>query len=142
MNRAQRRALGLRPALGLRGRVDAEAVANHLGLEVKLWPLRVLKEMGIGDVICVARRLDPAWRRWVTAHAIGHRLLHPGNHLWIRLHTGLAQRFEREAEDFARALLIDVREAAKAGLVQSWEVAGYFRVPHEVLRLQEDVVLE
>lgn len=136
MNRAQRRALELRSALGLRGRVDAETVANHLGLEVKLWTLRVLKEMGIGDVICVARRLDPAWRRWVTAHAIGHRLLHPGNHLWIRLHTGLAQRYEREAEDFARALLVDAQEAEEAGLMESWEVAEYFGVPDEVLRLQ------
>ena len=72
----------------------------------------------------------------MTAHAIGHRLLHPGNHLWIRLHTGLAQRFEREAEDFARALLVDSQEAAKAGLMQSWEVAEYFGVPDEVVRLQ------
>ena len=136
MNRAQRRALELRRALGLRGRVDAEAVANHLGLEVKVWPLRVLKEMGIGDVICVARRLDPAWRRWVTAHAIGHRLLHPGNHLWIRLHTGLAERYEREAEDFAHALLVDLQEAEGAGLTQSWEVAEHFGVPDEALRLQ------
>lgn len=135
MNRAQRRALELRRTLGLRGRVDAEAVANHLGLEVKPWTLRVLKEMGIGDVICVARRLDPAWRRWVTAHAIGHRLLHPGNHLWIRLHTGLAQRYEREAEDFACALLVDEREAEEAGLMESWEVAEHFGVPDEVLRL-------
>ena len=135
MNRAQRRALELRRTLGLRGRVDAEAVTNHLGLEVKLWTLRVLKEMGIGDVICVARRLDPAWRRWVTAHAIGHRLLHPGNHLWIRLHTGLAQRYEREAEDFARALLVDAREAEAAGLMESWEVAEHFGVPDEVLSL-------
>ena len=142
MNRAQRRALELRHTLGLRGRVDAEAVANHLGLEVKPWPLRVLKEMGIGDVICVARRLDPDWRRWVTAHAIGHRLLHPGNHLWIRLHTGLAQRFEREAEDFARALLVDAWEAAQAGLTQSWEVAEYFGVPDEVIQVSEPVVLE
>ena len=98
--------------------------------------LRVLKEMGIGDVICVALRLDPAWQRWVTAHAIGHRLLHPGNHLWIRLHTGLAQRFEREAEDFARALLVDSQEAAKAGLMQSWEVAEYFGVPEELIRVR------
>ena len=142
MNRAQRRTLELRRALGLRGRVDAEEVANHLGLEVKPWPLRVLKEMGIGDVICVARRLDPVWRRWVTAHAIGHRLLHPGNHLWIRLHTGLAQRFEREAEDFARALLVDAREAKAVGLTQSWEVAEHFGVPGELVQTEEPAALE
>ena len=117
-------------------------MANHLGLEVKLWPLRVLKEMGIGDVICVARRLDPAWRRWVTAHAIGHRLLHPATTSGYASTPAWPSDSRREAEDFARALLIDVQEAAKAGLMQSWEVAEYFGVPHEVLRLQEDVVLE
>ena len=103
MNRAQRKAVELRRDLGLRGEVDVEAVANLLGMEVVVWPLRVLKEMVVGDFICVAKRLDSGWRRWVIAHAIGHRLMHPGNHTWIRFHTGLGHRFEREAEEFARS---------------------------------------
>ena len=142
MNRAQRRAVELRRKLGLRGRVDTEAVANHLGLEVQPWPMQVQEEMQMDNFISVAERLDPQWRRWVTAHAVGHRLLHSGNHLWIRDHTGFGSRFEREAEDFAGALLMDAREAVEAGLVHSWEVAEYFGVPDEMVRLQAPMRME
>lgn len=135
-SRAQRKALELRRDLDLHGEVDVEAVADLLGMEVVTWPLSVLKEMVIGDFICVASRLDPGWRRWVIAHAIGHRLMHPGNHTWIRFHTGLGHQFEREAEDFARSLLLDEREAVDAGLTESWEMAEYFGVPDELVRLQ------
>ena len=38
MTRARRRAMELRRELALRGQVDAESVANHLGLEVLTWP--------------------------------------------------------------------------------------------------------
>ena len=136
MNRAQQRGRALRQDLGLRGRVDAEAVAVDLGLEVRLWPLEVLMEMQMDCVVAVAERLDPEWRRWVIAHAIGHRLLHPGNHLVLSKHTDLTHRFEREAEDFAHALLIDEGEALLEGLSHSWEVAEHFGVPDELIQLQ------
>ena len=136
MNRARQEGSRLRQQLGLRGQVDAEAVADGLSLTVKLWPLRVLKEMRCGDYIVVADRLEPEWRRWVVGHAIGHCILHPGNHLWIRRHTDLARGFEREAEDFAYALLVDASEAAAEGLVHSWEVAEHFGVPDELVRLR------
>ena len=72
----------------------------------------------------------------VWIHGIGHKPLYSGNHLWIRDHTGFGSRFEREAEDFARALLMDAREAVEARLTESWEVAEHFGVPDEVVRLQ------
>jgi hypothetical protein len=59
MSRAQRRAAELRRRLGLRGRVDAEAVANLMGLRVKLWPLEEQREMQMDNVVCVAERLEP-----------------------------------------------------------------------------------
>ena len=136
MKRAQRKAVELRRKLGLSGRVDAEGVANLLGLVVQPWPLKVQEEMQMGHFISVAERLDERWRRWVIAHAIGHRLLHTGNHLWIRDHTSLGSLFEREAEDFARALLMDVREAMEEGLSEVWEVAEHFGVPDEMVLLQ------
>ena len=142
MKRAQRKALELRRELCLHGEVDVEEVASLVGMEVVTWPLTVLKEMVIGDFICVARRLDTRWRRWVIAHAIGHRLMHPGNHTWIRFHTGLGHRFEREAEDFACFLLLDAREAVDAGLSESWEVAEHFGVPDELVRLQAPLRLD
>ncbi len=89
---------------------------------MQLWALKVQEEMQMGHFISVAERLAPRCRRWVIAHAIGHRLLHAGNHLWIRDHTSLGGLFEREAEDFARALLTDVREAMDEGLSEVWEV--------------------
>ena len=77
MNRAQSTAVKLRRQLGLRGQVDAEAVANLVGLVVKPWPLKVQEEIQMGHFIGVAERLDPQWRRWVIAHAVGHKLMHP-----------------------------------------------------------------
>ncbi|MCY4583482.1 MAG: ImmA/IrrE family metallo-endopeptidase [Chloroflexi bacterium] len=134
LTRAQRRGRELRRELGLRGRVDAEALAEHLGLEVFSWPFRTLQEMKVDDVIGVAERLDASWRRWVIAHAIGHSLLHPGNHLWMQEHTLLGHRVEREAEEFAGALLVDEDEALERGLVHPSEVAEYFGVPEEMAR--------
>ncbi len=136
MNRAQRKALELRRKLGLSGRVDAEALANMMGLDVFLWPLDQHRELQVDDAICVAERLEPEWRRWVIGHAVGHKLLHPGNHLWIRSHTALAYKYEREAEDCARALLMDVDEVMDAGLTQAWEVAEHFGIPTEKVLVQ------
>ena len=142
MKRAQRKAACLRRKLGLSGRVDAEEVANLLGLVVVPWPLDVQEEMQMGHYIGVADRLDARWRRWVIAHAIGHRLLHSGNHLWIRDHTSLGSLYEREAEDFARALLVDAREAMEEGLSELWEVAEHFGVPEEMVVLQPLLPME
>ena len=142
MKRAQRKAVELRKKLGLSGRVDAESVAGILGLYVVPWPMQVQEEMQMGRYIGVAERLDARWRRWVIAHAIGHRLLHTGNHLWIRDHTSLGSLFEREAEDFARALLVDVSEAMEEGLSEVWEVAEHFGVPEEMVILQAPMRME
>ncbi len=142
MNRAQRRAVELRRMLGLRGRVDARGVADILELEIWPRPFRKFQEMKMGEFICIALRFEPEWKRWCTAHAIGHLLMHPGNHLWIRRHTGIANKFEREAEDFAHALLLDVDEVIERGFTHSWQVAEYFGVPEEVLRLQVPLNLD
>ena len=142
MKRAQKKAKKLRRDLRLHGRVDAEEVAGMLGMEVVSWPMKVHEEMQMGRYIGVAERLDPCWRRWVIAHAIGHRLLHPGNHLWIRDHTSLGSKFEREAEDFARALLMDVGEAMEEGLSELWEVAEHFGVPEEMAWIQPPLPME
>jgi len=136
VSRARRRAGSLRQRLGLHGRVDAVAVANELGLEVWPWEFTVQKEMQIDGQIAVAKRLEPEWRRWVIAHAIAHRLMHPGNHIEQREHTDLPRPWEREAEEFAHALLVDEEEALAEGFTYAWEVAEHFGVPGEVVRVQ------
>ena len=72
----------------------------------------------------------------MIGHAVGHKLLHPGNHLWIPSQTALAYKYEREAEDCARALLVDVQEVMDAGLTQAWGVAEHFGIPNEKVQLQ------
>ena len=135
-NRARGKAMELRRKLGLHGQVDAEAAANMLGLSVVPLNLESLQELLVDDCIGVANRLTPSWRRWVIAHAIGHKLLHPGNHMWMRINTGLGNKLEREAEDFAYSLLMDVQEALHMGVVDAWEMAEYFGVPEELVLLQ------
>lgn len=136
MSRARRKGEELRRRLGLRGQVDAEAVANAMGLEVVTWPFEKLPEMLFGDVIGVATRLDSRRRRWAIAHAIGHARLHPGNHLWIRSNTGLAHRYERDAEDFAYGLLFDEEEAKSELLNGPGEAAEYFGIPESMIAAQ------
>ena len=143
MSRARRRGEELRRRLGLQGQVDAEAVAEVLGLEVVTWPFEKLSEMLFGDVIGLAAHLDSRQRRWAIAHAIGHaRLHHPGNHLWIRSNTGLGHRYERDAEDFAYGLLFDVEEAKSELLNGSGEVAEHFGIPESMVAVQQSLRIE
>ena len=141
MTRAERKGAALRRRLGLTGRVDAEAVANIMGYPVERLGLEVQKEIEVDGIICIAERLGPEWRRWCIAHALGHKTMHPGNHLWVYKHTMLGWKLEREANDFAHALLMDGREAVREGLTCSWEVADYFGVPEEMVRLQAPLTL-
>jgi Zn-dependent peptidase ImmA (M78 family) len=142
MNRAQARGAALRRKLGLTGLVDAEAVANLHGYRVKRLPLVKQKELEVAGIICIAERLGPEWRRWCIAHSLGHKMMHPDNLLRVGRETGLGHRFEREANDFAHALLMDGREAVRAGLTHSWEVAEHFGVPDEIVQLQPPLVLD
>ena len=136
MTRAERKGAALRRRLGLTGRVDAEAVAGIMGYPVERLDLKVQKELEVSGIICIADRLGPEESRWYIAHALGHKTMHPGNQLWVYRKTLLGYRYEREAQDFAHALLTDDREAMGEGLTCSLEVADYFGVPEEFVRVQ------
>ena len=142
MTRAQRRGAELRHKLGLTGRVDAEAVANLLGYPVKRLPLVEQREIEIAGFIGIAQRLGPEESRWYVAHALGHKTMHEGNQLWVYKHTMLGTKYEREAQDFAHALLTDEREALNEGLTCALEVAQYFGVPGEFVKVQAPLWLD
>lgn len=142
MTRAERKGADLRRKLGLTGRVDAEAVANIMGYRVERLDLKVQKELEVGGFIGIAERLETEEFRWYVAHALGHKLMHPGNHLWVYRKTMLGYRYEREANDFAHTLLTDDREAIREGLTRSLEVADYFGVPEEFVRVQVPMDLD
>ncbi len=142
ISRAMRKGAELRRKLRWRGEVDAEHVAHILGMTVISWPMQVQEELQVDGYVAVAERLDSRWRRWVIAHAIGHRLMHPGNHMLMRANTWLGHQVEREAEDFAAGLLMDADEALAEGMTRAWEIAEYFGVPEEMVRLQPAMRLE
>ena len=71
----------------------------------------MLQEMHAGVLMEGSQRLGPPWQRWMMAHAIGHKHLHPGHHPWKQEQTQLGGRVERAADEFAGTLLMDGREA-------------------------------
>lgn len=142
MTRAHRRGACLRRKLGLTGRVDAVAVANIMGHRVERLPLVKQKELEVGGVICIADCLGPEESRWYIAHALGHKTMHLGNQLEVYKNTMLGCKYEREANDFAHALLMDGQEAENEGLACSWQVAEHFGVPEEFVRLQAPLGLD
>jgi hypothetical protein len=48
----------------------------------------------------------------------------------------LAEPNERQAEDFAYGLQVDEAEALREGLTEAWQVAEYFGVPQDMVRVQ------
>ncbi len=54
----------------------------------------------------------------------------------MRSKTNLGNRLEREADEHAEALLIHQAEAPDQGLSGAWEIAEYFGVPEEMVRVQ------
>ena len=78
---------------------------------MRAWPVRVLQGMQAGDLMGGSQRVGLSWWRWMIVHAIGHKLLHPGDHLWNQEHTQLGSRIKREADAFAGTQLMGGREA-------------------------------
>ena len=74
--------------------------------------------------------------------ALGHEPMYPGSRPWTRKRTGLAHRLRAEAGDTSHASLLDAREAIDPDPTDSWELAGYPRVPEKVVALQAPVKLD
>ena len=110
-------------------------VAHLVGMEIDERQLRAqeVDEIAFGSNIAVGDQLSEPERRWAVAHAIGHYVLHgrSTNHIWLRTCTQLSDKLERQAEDFAYALLVDEDEAWDEGLETVREIAEYFGVPSE-----------
>ena len=53
----------------------------------------------------------------------------------------LATPLEREAEDFAFQLYVDLDEVWREGLTTSWEIAEHFGIPEEMVRIQGSLQL-
>ena len=125
----------LRQKNALTGSVNAQELAERMGLDVFSWPLPAgeMHEITVNRSIAVSTELDDAGQRWAIAHGIAHRVMHPGNAGWARAHTLLENRLEREAEGFAYGLLVDEEEVLAERLPMLAEVAEHFGIPMHTL---------
>ena len=95
-------------SLELRPPVELTPVLRRLGLETIDWRFggRV-REVIMEGVIGIDMRLPRPWVRWLTAHAVGHHLLHTGTSFYLDCWQWVNRvKAERQAEEFAAALLI------------------------------------
>ena len=117
--------------------VDVERIAEAEGLEVVEWGFPTLEEAWFPPVIAVRAGLDPPWRRWVIAHALGHYYLHRGNQVWFRLRGRAMEgvRLQEEgAEQFAAWLLMPEEEVGRLLSLDLWSFD--FDVPLECVALR------
>ena len=139
---ARREAERLRQRCRVSGIADVYEIASMLGLRVDEWPLppSELHEVFVKDCIGVSTGVNDADKRWAIAHGIGHHILSTGNQVWLRAHTGLADKLEAQVENFTYHLLVDHREAWRQRLSTTEEVATYFGVPVGMVRVQGRLV--
>lgn len=91
---------------------DLSGLADALGLIVLEEDLAGrLSEIYFGDAIVLRRDLPRAVKRELTAHAIGHHVMHAGNHLKLEDNTySFGNYHEKQANVFAAWLLIPEHE--------------------------------
>lgn len=109
------RALAAREQLGPSG--DLAPLLSRLGLELIPWRFdgrvrEVIFERAIG----VDQDLPHSWQRWLTAHAVGHHLLHTGTSFYLASWQWVDHvKAERQAEEFAAGLLVPRSALANPG---------------------------
>ena len=112
---------------------DLAPLLRELGLEVIPWRFTGrVREVIFEGAIGIDDALPETWKRWLTAHAIGHHLLHTGASLYLASRQWVNRvKAERQAEEFAAGLLVPAGVARNAG---ENAVAVRCGVPHEKAR--------
>ena len=87
---------------------DLDPVLAKLGIAVVPWRFAGrVREVVIEGTIGIDDRLSEPWVRWLTAHALGHHLLHTGTSLYLESWQWVSRvKAERQAEEFASGLLL------------------------------------
>ena len=115
------RAFDLGRSLAKRHAIDASSdltpALSGLNLEVIPWRFEGrIREVIFQNAIGIDAGLPDAWQRWLTAHAIGHHLLHAGTSLYLASWQWVNRnKDERQAEEFAAGLLVPPSAMANAG---------------------------
>jgi Zn-dependent peptidase ImmA (M78 family) len=111
MNKAIQKAEGIYARFG----TDLRKIAEALDLIVLEEDLKGrLSEVYFGDAIVVRADLPKAVKRELIAHAIGHHLMHAGNHLTLQGNTySFGNYHEKQANVFAAWLLVPEDQLTK-----------------------------
>jgi Zn-dependent peptidase ImmA (M78 family) len=119
---------------------DIEEALERAGLMVFVRKLAGrLREFYVGDAIVLSDGLSRAERRELSAHALGHHLLHAGNQWHQQGRTySRANYQERQADVFAAFFLIpdDELESKLAMAAEPHALAEEFEVPESFMRFR------
>ena len=101
---------------GVEQPADLRPLLSKLGIEVVPWRFTGrVREVVLEGHIGIDERLGEAWTRWLTAHAIGHHLLHTGASFYLESWQWVNRvKAERQAEEFAAGLLAPRATASPA----------------------------
>lgn len=122
------------------GTTNPAIIARTLGLRVLEEDLKGrLREVYFGDSIVIRRDLSPVEKREMLAHALGHHLMHAGNHFAMQKRVySFGNYHEKQADVFAACLLVpeDRLEDQLRKKLPIHELAEHFRVTENLIRLR------
>jgi Zn-dependent peptidase ImmA (M78 family) len=122
------------------GTTSPALIARALGLRVLEEALEGrLREIYFGDSIVIRRDMSPAEKREMTAHALGHHLMHAGNHFAMQNCVySFGNYHEKQADVFAACLLVpkgQLEDQVRRGPAL-WELAEHFNVTEQLMTLR------
>ena len=126
----------------IRGRYgnNLDQIADSLGLNVIPQKMEGrLREFYFTGSIVISEDLSRREKRELVAHAIGHHLLHAGNHLAMQKRIySFGNYHEKQANVFAACLLMPTAELKRVLKVRPRidEIADHFQVTEELVRLR------
>ena len=119
---------------------DLDHVAESLGLSVIPQKMKGrLKEFYVQGSIVINENLSNREKRELVAHAMGHHLLHAGNHLAMQKRIySFGNYHEKQANVFAACLLMPLEELACfiSNRSRIDEIANHFQVREDLVRLR------
>ena len=119
---------------------DLDHIAESLGLNVIPQKMEGrLREFYVSGSIVVNENLSNRERRELVAHAIGHHLLHAGNHLAMQKRIySFGNYHEKQANVFAACLLMPLEMLT--GFISNKsridEIANHFQVREQLVRMR------
>lgn len=117
---------------------NLKAILEALGLTLIEEELEGrLKEVYFGDSIVIKKGLPKQEKRELIAHAIGHHLMHAGNHIAMQNRVySFGNYHERQANAFAACLLVPKGKLEGKINMPVHELAEYFDVTEKLIELR------